>query len=137
VSTKWVYENFALTSEANPDTLTRFIDASEGSCSKNRKISASSSEILEEYRLEIIESVKSYSTDVLHNDLEQVTQSEYPEIKILKRKLLEAGAKAVLMSGSGPTVFGVFDQEHKAKTCQKHLGLKYPDKVFLVNPIRI
>lgn len=50
----------------------------------------------------------------LHNDLEEVTSRWYPEIGWLKKKLLELGAQAALMSGSGPTVFGLFSGEAAA-----------------------
>lgn len=43
----------------------------------------------------------------LVNDLEVVTASRYPEIHQIKNRLLAAGASGVLMSGSGPTVFGL------------------------------
>jgi 4-diphosphocytidyl-2-C-methyl-D-erythritol kinase len=46
--------------------------------------------------------------DILVNDLESVTEGRYPEISTLKRHLLKSGAMGALMSGSGPTVFGVF-----------------------------
>lgn len=44
----------------------------------------------------------------LHNDLEAATIPEFPEIGEIKRQLMEAGAAGALMSGSGPTVFGLF-----------------------------
>ena len=50
----------------------------------------------------------------LKNDLERVTVVRYPEIDVLKRRLAEAGALGALMSGSGPTVFGVFRTEAEA-----------------------
>ncbi len=49
------------------------------------------------------------------NVLESVTQTEYPIIGEIKSKLLELGALGSLMSGSGSTVFGIFDDENKAK----------------------
>lgn len=50
----------------------------------------------------------------LHNDLEAVTLSRYPELAILKQTLQRTGAAGVLMSGSGPTVFGIFPDENAA-----------------------
>ncbi len=44
----------------------------------------------------------------LHNDLEVITIRRYPVIEIIKERLCSLGAKGVLMSGSGPTVFGLF-----------------------------
>lgn len=48
------------------------------------------------------------------NALEGVTFREHPELQLLKNKLLEAGAVCALMSGSGPTVFGVFETTQEA-----------------------
>ncbi|PLX96558.1 MAG: 4-(cytidine 5'-diphospho)-2-C-methyl-D-erythritol kinase [Desulfuromonas sp.] len=45
----------------------------------------------------------------LHNDLEAVTLALHPEIMTIKQRLLESGALGALMSGSGATVFGVFE----------------------------
>lgn len=45
---------------------------------------------------------------LLHNDLEPVTCARYPVIGEIKRRLLAEGAAGALMSGSGPTVFGLF-----------------------------
>ncbi len=44
----------------------------------------------------------------LHNDLEAVTLERYPELLALKQALKRAGATGTLMSGSGPTIFGIF-----------------------------
>ncbi|MEW6183904.1 MAG: 4-(cytidine 5'-diphospho)-2-C-methyl-D-erythritol kinase [Bacillota bacterium] len=48
------------------------------------------------------------------NALEDVTFKQHPDLKQLKRKLMEAGAVCALMSGSGPTVFGVFETVREA-----------------------
>ncbi|MDF2699652.1 MAG: 4-(cytidine 5-diphospho)-2-C-methyl-D-erythritol kinase [Haloplasmataceae bacterium] len=48
------------------------------------------------------------------NSLEQVTFRLYPEVKEIKDKLLNLGVDAVLMSGSGPTVFALTRKENKA-----------------------
>jgi 4-diphosphocytidyl-2-C-methyl-D-erythritol kinase len=45
----------------------------------------------------------------LHNDLETVTSAAHPEIGRIKAALLDRGALGALMSGSGPTVFGIFE----------------------------
>ena len=57
----------------------------------------------------------------LKNDLERVTVVRYPEIDVLKRRLTEAGALGALMSGSGPTVFGVFRTEAEARNTSASL----------------
>jgi 4-diphosphocytidyl-2-C-methyl-D-erythritol kinase len=45
----------------------------------------------------------------LHNDLETVTSAVHPVINRIKDALLDRGAAGALMSGSGPTVFGIFE----------------------------
>ena len=71
------------------------------------------------------------------NDLEMVTIGRYPEIAEIKNKLRAAGAVTALMSGSGPTVFGVFPDEAGpypvdiSGVVQK-LRREYGDKIFVV-----
>ncbi|MBI4826957.1 MAG: 4-(cytidine 5'-diphospho)-2-C-methyl-D-erythritol kinase [Nitrospirae bacterium] len=55
----------------------------------------------------------------LFNDLEAVTVKKYPVIADIKKKLLENGALASLMSGSGSAVFGVFDSMELAEDAVK------------------
>lgn len=50
----------------------------------------------------------------LGNVLEEVTLSLYPEVRQLKNCMMRLGADGVLMSGSGPTVFGLCAKESKA-----------------------
>lgn len=50
----------------------------------------------------------------LGNVLETVTIPAYPVIRQIKTLMLQEGALGALMSGSGPTVFGIFDQKEKA-----------------------
>lgn len=49
------------------------------------------------------------------NVLETVTIPAYPVIQEIKDKMMECGALNAMMSGSGPTVFGLFDDEEKAR----------------------
>jgi len=58
----------------------------------------------------------------LCNDLENVTIDKYPEIGSLKTQLLKHGALGALMSGSGPTVFGLFSDPHKAERARQTIG---------------
>lgn len=51
---------------------------------------------------------------ILHNDLESVTLKLHPQLKDIKDLLLSHGALGSLMSGSGPTVFGIFRDEKDA-----------------------
>lgn len=53
------------------------------------------------------------------NVLETVTIKRYPEIERMKQCLLDNGAMNALMSGSGPTVFGIFTEK---ETADKALG---------------
>lgn len=56
-------------------------------------------------------------TDRLDNVLETVTIPQYPVIQEIKDQMLKMGASGSLMSGSGPTVFGIFKDSSKAKKC--------------------
>ncbi len=49
------------------------------------------------------------------NVLESVTEKQYPVITDIKKAMLENGARTSLMSGSGPTVFGIFDDIYDAR----------------------
>ncbi len=55
------------------------------------------------------------------NTLEQVTVPTYPIISQIKQFLLTEGALGSLMSGSGPTVYGIFDSKETAKRAEKKL----------------
>jgi 4-diphosphocytidyl-2-C-methyl-D-erythritol kinase len=50
----------------------------------------------------------------LGNVLEEVTFRKHPEVERIKKKMYEFGAQGALMSGSGPTVFGIADRESRA-----------------------
>ena len=54
-------------------------------------------------------------TERLGNVLELVTVPEYPVIAKIKRIMMEQGAEGALMSGSGPTVYGIFKEEAQAR----------------------
>jgi 4-diphosphocytidyl-2-C-methyl-D-erythritol kinase len=51
----------------------------------------------------------------MHNDLETVSLRMHPELTEIKQLLLRHGARGAMMSGSGPTVFGIFTDENTAK----------------------
>jgi len=59
----------------------------------------------------------------LCNVLEEVTLKLHPELDIIKRQLLSQGALGSLMSGSGPTVFGLFESVQEAKRAADKLKL--------------
>lgn len=94
VSTKYVYENLhveTIKTHPNIDAMLKGIDAGD-----------------------LIE-ISSH----MENILENVTEKKYPVIAMLKSKLKSMGALNSLMSGSGPTVFALFDDRDKAdKACE-------------------
>lgn len=55
------------------------------------------------------------SYDAVYNDLETVTAQEFPVITEIKERLRNKGAVFALMSGSGPTVYGVFGSKDEAE----------------------
>lgn len=88
VSTQWVYQNLNLTKSRGD-------------------INIAISKVFPKDPIEI--------QGLLVNDLETVTVRKYPEIKEIKKVLLNFGATGALMSGSGPTVFGIFFDEDRAR----------------------
>lgn len=65
------------------------------------------------------------------NVLEDVTLNLYPEVAQIKDQMKKFGADAVLMSGSGPTVFGLI--EHDSRMNRVYNGLRgFCDQVFAV-----
>jgi 4-diphosphocytidyl-2-C-methyl-D-erythritol kinase len=89
VSTRWAYQNFVLTKKRFHINLHR-----------------------------LLRSPKEIS-NLLLNDLEGVVSREYPQISVMKKMLYSAGAIGALMTGSGPTVFGVFSEEGAASEAYK------------------
>ncbi len=63
----------------------------------------------------------------LSNVFEDVTLKEYTVIKTIKEQLLNSGADGAIMSGSGPTVFGLFRDYKKAKAAHDNLCITYKD----------
>jgi 4-diphosphocytidyl-2-C-methyl-D-erythritol kinase len=84
VSTRWAYQNFVLTKRRFHFKFHKFPKTPE-------EISS-----------------------LLWNDLEEVVSKEYPEIGAMKKMLYSAGALGALMTGSGPTVFGIFSEKEDA-----------------------
>lgn len=85
VSTAWVYQNLQLTQRDRLATLPNSFENVEELCA------------------------------ILSNDLESVTIPAFPVIDEIKRSLIGLGAAGALMSGSGPTVFGLFDDQATAQ----------------------
>ena len=89
VSTKFVYENLKL----DENTVHPDIDR-----------------LVEDIRRKDLAAI----TSDMGNVLESVTIPNYPVIAEIKEHMMEHGAAGAMMSGSGPTVFGLFDDKEKA-----------------------
>ena len=72
-----------------------------------------------------------YVANNMYNVLEEITSKRYSIIGRIESKMREYGALGTMMSGSGPTVFGIFKNYKKAETASRHLKRKYKD-VFVV-----
>ena len=72
-------------------------------------------------------------TNLLANDLESVTLKQYPEIGLLKERLLREGAARVLMSGSGSSVFGLFKSQRAARAGYRRMRTEEGAQAFLVH----
>lgn len=91
VSTAWVYRSLQLTSGRELNKLPEFFES--------------------------IEDVVS----ILSNDLESVTIPAFPVIAGIKARLTELGAAGSMMSGSGPTVFGIFKTFDAAEAARQEV----------------
>ena len=68
------------------------------------------------------------------NVLETVTIGDYPIIEEIKDVMKNEGALNAMMSGSGPTVFGIFDDRIKAKQAQQRIReLQIAKQVYIAN----
>lgn len=107
VSTKYVYENLHV------DTIGHHPDVDGVVCA------------LEDGNLKEM-------CNKLENILETVTEKEYPVIAEIKTVLKNKGALTALMSGSGPTVFGIFESSEMAKAACEELNKKKLAKQLFV-----
>ena len=105
VSTAWVYGNLGLTGP--------------GDVAKLRKFPKTPADLVR----------------LLHNDLEQVTVGRYPQLAAIKAQLVGLGADGALMSGSGPTLFGLFSDPAAARRARDVLQATPENRVFLVEPL--
>ena len=60
-------------------------------------------------------------TSDMGNVLETVTIPNYPVIAEIKEQMIHSGAQGAMMSGSGPTVFGLFESEKQAKKAYEEM----------------
>lgn len=95
VSTKYVYEGLKLNSSIIHPDIKGMLNA------------------IEEGNLLLL-------TSLMDNILQTVTARDYPVIEEIKEKMKEKGALTSLMSGSGPTVFGIFNNKEAAKAAYRY-----------------
>ena len=73
--------------------------------------------------------------DRLSNVLETVTEKKYPIISQIKTAMMDAGALNSLMSGSGPTVFGIYEDKDTAmKALNKIQDIEMVKNAYVVEP---
>jgi 4-diphosphocytidyl-2-C-methyl-D-erythritol kinase len=77
------------------------------------------------------EDIKSVAENMV-NVLESVTSKYHKEIKEIEGIMIQTNALGSMMSGSGPTVFGLFDKKEEALKAKEKLLEKYAE-VYLVN----
>ena len=68
----------------------------------------------------------------LKNVLERVTLVRYPVVADLKAAMVSCKAAGSLMSGSGPTVFGLFEEEENARECMNRLSGDFGSRLQMV-----
>jgi 4-diphosphocytidyl-2-C-methyl-D-erythritol kinase len=124
VCTRWAYENLTLTSRANGTKFNFLGDTYAG------ELAASHRKILNRQGLALEDILP-----LLVNDFESLVFGHYPQLNDLKNSLLAAGAKAVSMTGSGPTLVGLFPSEEGARTA--YYLLRHEEKVtaFVVHTL--
>lgn len=71
----------------------------------------------------------------LGNVFEEVLPEEYHEVFEIKRQLMELGALNAAMSGSGPTVFGIFQERNAAEQAAEVLKKNY-SQTYLAEPVK-
>ena len=75
---------------------------------------------------------------LLGNTLETVTAADHPVIASLKERMSALGAGGSLMSGSGPTVFGIFRDKDSAESARRQMTQENPEKqIFLTAPVSL
>lgn len=110
VSTRWVYNSYKLKNKDDKYAERR---------TENPELSRLTKEIEKVDNItHFIHAIRVsgwFRDNNISNDLESVTIKKFPVIADIKKKLLDEGAVFSMMSGSGPTVFGVFESFEDAK----------------------
>jgi 4-diphosphocytidyl-2-C-methyl-D-erythritol kinase len=71
----------------------------------------------------------------LKNDLEQTVFAQYPEVERVRNTLLELGAVKAAMSGSGASVFGIFDKQETRQAAINALAPTRSWRKFVVSTV--
>ena len=69
----------------------------------------------------------------VYNVFEDVLPRKYEQVFDIKRKLLDLGAMTASMTGSGPTVFGMFSEQAKAQDAVQALQQQFPTTYLCQN----
>lgn len=73
-----------------------------------------------------IDSNAGHVSDLMQNQLETVTLTLQPKLRQIKKELKDLGADMAMVSGSGPTVFGLFEDEGMLKKARRMMESAYP-----------
>ena len=102
VSTAWAYQNSRLTKKKFRLKIQEFLTTPEG------------------------------ISKILVNDLEDVVSRKFSQISLMKKLLFAAGALGSLMTGSGPTVFGIFSDKGNALRAYRRVGSQVRGQGWIV-----
>jgi 4-diphosphocytidyl-2-C-methyl-D-erythritol kinase len=67
------------------------------------------------------------------NDFEEVVFEQHPKLRVLKNRLVRAGADVALMSGSGSAVYGLFHDRNQISRVKESLGKEQASRISLVS----
>ena len=110
VSTRWAYENLTLTTGPNGSKFNSLGDTSAG------EVTTSHQRLLDRRQLTLEDMLP-----LLVNDFEPLVFGHYPQLHDLRKTLLTTDARAVTMTGSGPTLVGMFHSEAEARAAHNLL----------------
>lgn len=117
-------ENFKTIEDCEPNSLNQISEDESDSRVQNENCDTNS-------LLENADNITKISS-CLSNVLEYVTIPNNPIIDILKARLLELGAAGSLMSGSGPSTYGLFTSYEDAQNAYEVLKTEFPECEFFV-----